>query len=301
MLLSCSKDDDKQPVPVCDTFTSADSVCFCRTHAENVRCNTFKLSVFSKVAASLTPSQTNGTIWSKGFVIDHSIYIIDRESNSPHTFLKLDVQKNEGWEVLTKFPGTDYGLTGSANGKGYASSYASKKFWEYDPVKNEWTPLTDLPFSTIETHWVEYNGKFYVPNHDGIFEFNASTKEWNKISTQTSSGFGAIFLVGDDMYWYNINDTYMSRFNFVDKSYEKVNVPDDFNISTAFNSPFVIDGVAMVVYSRDLWMFDAVSKTWSVKKNAIKSGSAYGDDVFVIDEKPYLIYDGNVLAFEAVE
>jgi len=259
------------------------------------------LTVFSKATASLTPSQTNGTIWSKGFVIDHSIYIIDRESNAPHTFLKLDVQKNDAWEVLPKFPGTDYGLTGSANGKGYASSYASKKFWEYDPIKNEWTPLADLPFSTIETHWIEYNGKFYVPSNNGIFEFNASTQEWNKISTQTSSGFGAIFLVGDDMYWYNINDTYMSRFNFVDKSYEKVNVPDDFNISTAFNSPFVIDGIAMVVYNRDLWRFDAVSKTWSVKKNGIKTGSAYGDDVFVIDEKPYLIYDGSVLVFEPAE
>lgn len=296
MLLSCGKDDDKT-VPVCDTFSSSDSVCFCKTHAENVRCNNLMMSVFSQTAASLTPAQ-NGTLWSKGFVIDHSIYIIDRTSTSPHTFLKFDIQKNEGWETFAKFPGTKYGLTGSANGKGYASSYESKKFWEYDPLKNEWTALSDLPFSVPETHWVEYKGKFYVPSSSGIFEFNPLTKEWNKISIQTSDGLGAIFLIGDDMYWYNINDTFMSKFNFIEKSYEKINVPDDFGSSVSFNSPFVIDGVAMVVHYKDLWIFDTLSKKWQLRINGIKSGNAYGDDAFVVGGKVYLIDNGYLLTPE---
>jgi hypothetical protein len=33
---------------------------------------------------------------------------------------------------------------------------------------------------------VEYKGKFYFPGDDGIHEFNATTKEWIKISDQAS-------------------------------------------------------------------------------------------------------------------
>lgn len=292
-LFSCGKDDNMQ-TPICDVFSSPDSVCFCATHVEDLKCTDFKISVFSKADAPLIPTQTNGTIWSKGFAIDHSIYIIDRTSETPHSFFKLDVQKNDAWEVKASFPGNKYGLTGAANGKGYASSYASKKFWEYDPEKNEWTALNDLPFAPGETHWVEYNGKFYVPDYDGIFEFDASTREWNKISSQTSSGFGAIFIVGDDMYWYTSNNSYMSRFNFVDKSYEKV--PHSFSNAVSFERPFVIEGTAFITFSYELWIFDAVSKTWSSR--ALKSGSAHGDDVFVIDGKAYLIDNGSVKVFE---
>jgi hypothetical protein len=300
VLLSCGNNNDKpDPEPICDLFSSADSVCFCKTHEENVRCNKFTLSTFSKEQAGLTPHIANGTLWSKGFVIGHSIYVIDRESASPHAFWKLDVDKNETWEAKADFPGSKYGLTGSANGKGYASSYASKKFWEYDPTTDQWTPLNDLPFSASETHWVEYQGKFYVPAHDGIFEFNAFTKQWNKFSDQTSSGFGAIFIIDDDMYWYNINDSYMNNFNLADKSFKKIDVPEDFGSSVAFNSPFVIGTTAFVVSNRSLWILDEHSGSWYVDEDAITSGGAYGDDVFVVDDKIYLIDNGHVKLFSS--
>jgi len=299
-LLSCG-DDDK---PTCHTFSSADSVCFCSAHPGDASCleyTSFTISLYTEEQVALTPHPNNGTLWAKGFAIDQSIYLIDRESPSPHAFWKFDLDENDVWEERADFPGTKYGLTGSANGKGYASSYASNKFWEYDPANNQWTPLADLPFSPGETHWVEYNGKFYVPYHNGIYEFNASTKEWTKISNQASSGFGALFLTGDDMYWYDINNDYMSRFNLADKTtFQTHDLPDDFGSSVAFNCPFLLGNTAYVVSSNTLWIFNSSTRTWSVDPDAIEEGSAYGDDVFVINGKVYLIDNGYVKLFEGL-
>lgn len=299
-IVSCENDEDKAK---CDTFSSADSVCFCKNQPDNVSCKTYtsyKISLYTEEEVTLTPHPSNGTLWCKGFVIDKVIYVIDRESSSPHAFWKFDLDENDVWETRTGFPGVDYGLTGSANGKGYASSYASNKFWEYSPATNEWTPLADLPFSTGETHWVEYQGKFYVPRNDGIYEFNALTKEWSKISNQTSSGFGAIFLVGDDMYWYDINNDFMNRFNLKDKSFETHDLPDDFGSSIVFNSPFVLGSTAFVISSNSLWIFNKTNRTWSVDEDAIEAGSAYPDDVFVIDGKAYLVDNGSLKVFEGL-
>jgi hypothetical protein len=298
-ILSCGDDDN----PSCNTFSSADSVCFCTKNPDDAHCvfTSFSISLYSEEKAALTPHAANGTLWCKGFAIDNSIYVIDRESASPNSFWKFDIDKNETWEEKSDFPGTDYGLTGSANGKGYASSYASKKFWEYSPTNNEWTPLADLPFSPGETHWVEYNGKFYVPNHDGIYEFNASSKEWTKISNQASSGFGAIFLTGDDMYWYNINDDYMNRFNLAAKTFGTHDLPEDFGSSVAFNSPFLLGNTVYLISSSSLWIFNSSTRTWSVDDDAVEEGSAYGDDVFVIEGKAYLVDNGYLKLFEGVD
>lgn len=300
-LLSCGSDNETPPS--CDEFTSADSTCYCSAHPDDLRCNSlsFSIAAFTENTPDLTPHPSNGTIWTKGFAIGKSIYVIDRESTSPHAFWKFEIDKpTEEWKQQANFPGTDYGLTGSANGKGYASSYASNKFWEYNPASNEWTPLTDLPFSPGETHWVEYNGKFYVPNHNGIYEFTASTKSWLKISEQTSSGFGSIFLVGDDMYWFNINNDYMSHFNLASKAYDELDLPDDFGYSVAFNSPFTIDGRTFLIVSTDVWIFDNDTKTWSLDEDGLESGSAYGDDVFVIEGKVYLIDNGTLKLLDIV-
>lgn len=290
--LSCSKDDSK---PTCDTFSSADSVCFCTKNPDDLNCvSAFSISVYTTEKPALTPHTSNGTIWCKGFAIGRSIFVIDRESSSPHAFWKFNLDANTAWETKANFPGTDYGLTGSANGKGYASSYASNKFWEYDPATNEWTPLADLPFSPGETHWAEYNGKFYVPYNNGVYEFTPSTKEWKKFSDQTSVGFGGLYLVGDNMYWFNINNDYMSRINLATKSFKKIDLPLDFGKSVAFNSPFTIDNKAFVAISSNLWVFDSETETWSVDPDGITSGAAYADDVFLIDGAVYLI-DNSVL------
>lgn len=301
-MLSCG-DDDNNNKPECKTFSSADSVCFCTIHPEDNACVKpsveFIISRYTEEKATLTPHTNNGTIWSKGFTIGNSIYVIDRES-SPHAFWKFDLKANSKWTALADFPGTRYGLIGSANGKGYASSYASKKFWEYDPTTNEWTPMPDLPFSTAETHWVEYEGKFYVPDNNGIYEFNATTKEWSKYSEQISTGFGAIFLLGDDVYWWNVNDNYMNRFNLATKTYEQHPVPTGFNTGITFNSPFVLDDVAYILYRRSVWIFNPNTRTWS-EKDTGKFESYFADDVFVLDKKAYILDDGYLNVFEVAE
>lgn len=301
-LLSCGDDDEN---PSCDTFTPADSVCFCSSHPEDIAClklpAEFTISLYTEERVTLTPHAGNGTLWSKGFVIGNTIYVIDRQSESPHAFWKFDVQANDTWEQAADFPGTSYGLIGSANGKGYASSYASNKFWEYDPTANEWTPMTDLPFSPGETHWVEYKGKFYVPNYNGIYEFNATTKEWTIFSDQASSGFGAIFLMGDDMYWWNINNDYMSRLNLATKTYEEHALPDGFNKSVVFNSPFVLGNFAYVVQYRTLWIFNPSTKTWTQDDDIITSGGSYVDDIFILDNKVFIVDDGFLRVFEPGE
>lgn len=287
--LSCGSD----PEPSCHTFSVADSVCYCQAHPTDPNCVvTFALTVVTDDKPDLTPHATNGTLWSKGFVIGTSIYVIDRESDSPHAFWKFDVTSDDEWQTKANFPGNDYGLTGSANGKGYASSYASNKFWEYDPAGNVWTPLADLPFSPGETHWVEYNGKYYVPANNGIYEFNPGTKGWTKFSDQTSSGFGALYRIGDDMYWYNINNDYMSRFNLKTGVYETHSLPDDFGSSIVFNSPFTVGNVAYVIESDHVWVFDALARTWSVSEEVLESGSAYPDDVFDVGGTIYVIDNG---------
>jgi len=300
-LFSCGSDDDGDDKS-CHEFSSADSVCFCTAHPEDARCNftAFSISLFTEEIVDLTPHPSNSTVWCKGFIIDNSIYIIDRESTSPHAFWQFDVDENDTWVERADFPGTKYGLTGSANGKGYASSYASNKFWEYNPTTNEWTPLADLPFSPGETHWVEYEGKFYVPRHDGIYEFNATTKEWTKFSNQASSGFGALFLIDDNMYWYDINNDFMNRFNLETKIFETHDLPEDFGSSVAFNSPFVLDNNAYVVQSNSLWIFDKESNTWSVDDEIITGGSAYPDDVFIIDGIAFILDNGYLKTFEGI-
>src|SRR5690606_2694673 len=111
---------------------------------------------------------------------------------------------------------------------------------------------------------------------------------------QSSTGFGAIFLVGDDLYWYNINFDYMNHFNFIDKSFETVELPENFGSSVTFNSPFVVKGQAYLIANDDLWSFDNDSKTWTSQENGIQEGAAFPDDVFVIDETVYMIDNGNL-------
>lgn len=300
-VLSCS--DDKDEEPACDTFSSADSVCFCTQNPDDINCvkapTAFTIGLHTEEMVTLTPTSVNGTIWSKGFLIGSSIYLIDRESDSPHAFWKLDLEAADAWTQLAGFPGTSYGLTGSANGKGYVSSYASNKFWEYDPASNEWTPLEDLPFSPGETDWVEYKGKYYVPSHSGIYEFNPTTKEWTNFSEQTFSGFGAIFLLGDNMYWWNINNDYMSRFNLATKTYEEHDLPEGFNKSVSYNHPFVLGGVAYVIHGKTLWILNKNTNTWTQNDEIITTpGSTYADDVFVFEDKAYIVDDGYVKVFQ---
>jgi hypothetical protein len=300
-LLSCDKDDDQ---PSCDVFSSADSVCFCTKNPTDLQCNeisntTFTIAAYTEEKPELTPHPSNGTIWTKGFAIGDFIYLIDRESTSPHAFWKFDLNADADWVSVAAFPGTGYGLTGSANGKGYASSYASNKFWEYDPTGNAWTPMTDLPFSASETHWVEYQGKFYAPDNDGVFEFNPGTKEWTKFSDEDSNGFGAVFIIGADMYWWNVNDEEMSHLNMTTKAYDKVAITDsNFNSSVTFHSPFVIDEFAFVVSNSTLWIFDNTTRTWVSDEDLLVSGSAYVDDAFVVDDQAYLMDNGYLKAFE---
>ncbi|HEY3403955.1 MAG TPA: hypothetical protein VGK59_11240 [Ohtaekwangia sp.] len=302
LILSCEKDDNDKPK--CDTFSSADSICFCQQQAGNIRCSdvlntSISISLVTEEVPELTPHPSNGTIWSKGFSIGNTIFVIDRESESPQAFWKFDLHNDGDWVAAAPFPGNRYGLTGAANGKGYASSSSSNEFWEYDPAINAWTSLDTLPFTATETHWVEYEGKFYVPDQDGVFEFDPVTKEWNTFSDQTSSGFGAIFIIGSDMYWWNINDEDMSHLDLEDKSYEKVPITDEnFNTSVTFNSPFVIEGVAYIVGNTTLWIFDNQSQTWFSDGGIISSGQTYADDAFVIDGTAYVIDNGNLRIME---
>jgi len=298
--LACDKDDDN---PSCETFSSADSVCFCKQNPESGFCQPLALTVslVTEEEVALTPHPSNGTLWTKGFAIGNTIYLIDRESDAPQAFWKYNLDGPDAWTALKNFPATGdyaYGLTGSANGKGYASQYASAKFWEYDPTADEWTPLTDMPFTSGETHWVEYNEKIFLPVSSGIYEFNTTTKTWTPYSTQTSSGFGAIYRIGADMYWYNINNDFMNHFNLDDKSFETIDLPDDFGSSVTFNSPFVIGSTAYVISSDNLWIFSNESQTWTEHNNAMTEGSAYVDDVFVIDGKAYLLDNGYLKIFE---
>jgi hypothetical protein len=290
ILLSCGKDDDT--TPTCNTFTKADSVCFCAQQPEHTNCVPEKkmtLSLYTDKEVNLIPA-INGTLWSKGFAIGRSIYIIDRESDAPHAFWKFDLDGNAGWQSMAAFPGTGYGLTGAANGKGYASSYASKAFWEYDPVANKWTSMPDLLFTVSEIHWVEHDGKYYVPSAVGVFQFDASTKAWLNISSQGASAMGAIFNIGEDIFFYNINDDFYHQFNVTSKVMSQHVMPDGFGSSIAYNAPFVLDDKAYVVSSRDLWTFDKTTLEWSMKESVLSTG-CYGDDAFVVDGKAYLIYD----------
>lgn len=250
------------------------------------------VSLYSQHGATLTPHVNNGTLWTKGFAIGRSIYIIDRESSSPHAFWKFDLDKDEAWKSMAAFPGTKYGLTGAANGKGYASSYASNKFWEYDPAQDKWTPLEDLPFAVAEIHWVEYGGKYYVPSASGVFEFNASTKGWTKITDEGAS-VGAIYRIDDDLFFYNINNDHYYQFNLISKELSEHDLPDNFGWAVSFNAPFTLGNKAYTVISKDLWIFDKATKEWSMEEDALAAG-CHGDDVFMVDGEVYLVSDGSL-------
>jgi len=298
---ACDGDDVVDNVPSCDTYSASTAECFCEEHPDDKQCKTyFETQVLSEKAVSLTPHTNNGTFWCRGFSIANSIYVIDRESGTPHKFWKY-IKESDSWEQLASFPGTKYGLVGAANGKGYASGYASKKFWEYDPSSNQWNPLSDLPFAPGDVHWVKYENKFYLPTWNGVYEFDPATKAWTSIYEKALQGtFDAIFLLGSTLYWFDLNGDNVYSFDLSTQVTNSYPFPEDFAVNTAFTSPFVLGNNAYIVNNTSVWIFDPQSNTWAVEKNVLTQG-AYAKDAMVIDNTAYLVDSGYVISFSVTK
>ena len=296
--LSACDSDDAEEALGCDTYSVATAECFCDKHPDDSQCKPyFETKIISKDAAALTPHASNSTLWSKGFAIENALYLIDLESGTPHKLWKY-LKASGTWEQMASFPGTKYGLVGAANGKGYASGYASKKFWEYDPATNQWNALSDLPFAPGEVHWVKYGDKFYLPTWNGVFEFNPTTKAWTNIYDQALQGtFDATYLLGSTIYWFDINGDHIYSFDLSSKATNSFPFPEgDFANNISFNNPFVLGSNAFIVNSKTLWIFNPETKTWAEEKDVLTTG-AWADEAIVIENSAYIIFDGNVISF----
>lgn len=301
VLFVCSCKDDDNPDPDCDTFSQENATCFCAGHPDDAACKDeedeeedddlepFIITQMNEDPAGLSPHPTNGTLWCSTFIIGTSLYVIDRESGSPQDVMIYDLDEDEGWQQAAGFPGTGYGLVGSANGKGYASSYASKKFWEYDPVNDKWNALEDLPFGPGNVHWVEYENKFYVPAWGGMYAFDPATNDWTNIYDEGLTGtFDGVFIIGSVIYWYSINGDDIYSFDLSDNSTESHPLPEGFNINTSFASPFTLGNHAYVIDRYDVWTFNSDTNTWSVEEDALSS-RIYPLDVQVKGNTAYLV------------
>src|SRR5688572_25282529 len=96
-LSACGSDDVEEALG-CDTYSDATAECFCDKYPDDSQCKPyFETKVVSKDVVGLTPHTSNGTLWCRGFAIENSLYVIDRESTTPHKFWKY-LKESGTWE-----------------------------------------------------------------------------------------------------------------------------------------------------------------------------------------------------------
>jgi N-acetylneuraminic acid mutarotase len=136
-----------------------------------------------------------------GFTIDSVGYAglgwagfttLDNPSGEMNDFYKFDPKQNK-WTKLNDFPGSPRSdaVGFSMNGKGYVGlgdiindNYTMtyfQDFWEYDPIKDDWTRLPDFP-GEGRSSAIGYgiNGYCYVGlgNINDFYKYNVTKKQW---------------------------------------------------------------------------------------------------------------------------
>lgn len=103
----------------------------------------------------------------------------------------------QSWLPIADYPtGIHHPVTFSLNGKGYsvtgtsASSIATKSFYEYDPVLDSWTTLTDFPGDARGyAIGLAYNGLGYLGFGSGsqllndFWSFNPQNNQWTQLTS----------------------------------------------------------------------------------------------------------------------
>jgi len=139
------------------------------------------------------------------FLIDSDLYVaggwINSVGSSPFSdnVWRYHIP-TDTWFEMSHLPlGSAVAASFSLNGKGYlltcgdsSTSYlCSSKFWEYDPIRDIWTALADLPDSTrINSSCFTYGGKGYV-GQTGIcsipdshfWEYDPTTNRWTQVAS----------------------------------------------------------------------------------------------------------------------
>lgn len=132
-------------------------------------------------------------------------------------FYEFDPIKNK-WTQLNDFPGAPRrGSIGfSMNGKGYAGlgykdigSYNKgyfKDLWEYDPLKDDWTRLPDLPGEARQDAiGFGIDGAIYVGmgGINDFYKYDLKTKEWSTLNYIPGSSrvYAFSFCIGSSIYY----------------------------------------------------------------------------------------------------
>jgi hypothetical protein len=127
-----------------------------------------------------------------GFVIDNRAYVgLGTVNNVPQQdFYKFD-PSTERWAKIKDFPQkTNFAIGFATRGKGYLIIESEgMKFWEYDPEKNEWSTLNNIPVEHPKYHiesgflindriYVLYSDQYGYSNQ--FWQYDLATNSWNR-------------------------------------------------------------------------------------------------------------------------
>jgi RHS repeat-associated protein len=213
------------------------------------------------------------------------------------------------WTNISNFPFASdrkFGMSCSTGGKGYIGlgwigGYL-KDFWEYDPILNTWTSITDfagaprdgaISFTIGNKIYVGlgYNNSFLTD----FWEYDITLSRWTKKSDFPGEGRGAwiCFSIGNKGYLGTGLGTGSKMFNDFweydpssDHWTRKTDVPGEntFNCAgfSVGNKGYIVNA-----FSNNVWAYDPLTGAWTQMANFVGSGRQ-GAASFSIGDKAYM-------------
>jgi hypothetical protein len=189
----------------------------------------------------------------------------------------------------------------SYNGKGYFLDINYRKLYEYDPISDNWSPISDYPGERSESnHFAVFGGKLlklggsnYLGKMYSFWEYDFATRTWLK-REDTSFGFykAASFVLNNTLYIITDNNQVWSYGN--DRIFRRMN---DFPEQVRIFITYLSQNKVYLVNSGQTWEYDAQRDTWIKKwSNAFLVGNYYQSTIgFNLNGTGYVIHSGTDL------
>jgi N-acetylneuraminic acid mutarotase len=222
------------------------------------------------------------------------------------------------WKEVAPFPGgARYRVTSFVIGdKAYVgcgftsntSNYSWRDdFWSYDPQKNLWTSIANLPISystppspsnNISNIGLSVNGKGYIVRNTlkaNFWEYNPDLDSWSSLPDLPKAGNEISpqqpvtgFVINNRLFIYSIDGgpipNQLREYDFVSKEWIK---RAEHYITNTIG--FSVSGNGYLNDFDDLYKYDLMSNTWNLIPEHAFNKKIEWPNVFVINDKAYLV------------